>query len=189
MKKSLIQTMSQSTHTPGIHLEFAWNLPGICLEFAWNDLESPWNPPGICLEFAWNGPGICLEWTQNSPGMDLEFAWNGPGMDLEWAWNSPGIHLEWTWNGPGMDLEFTWNPPGIGLKKTLLFFTRIPPGMTWNDLEWQIIWVWIFYLEWGGNLSGFLPNSYHSTWIHLDSYHSAQIWAECVGEGKVLPHL
>ena len=135
------------------------------------DLEFTWNSPGMGLEFTWNSPGMDLEW----PGIHLEWTWNSFGMDLEW----PGIHLEWTCNSPGMDLErpgihleFTWNRA----KKISLFFTRIPPGMTWNDLEWQIIWVWIFYLEWGGNLPGFLPNSYHSTWIQ----------AECVGEGKVL---
>ena len=73
-----------------------------------------------------------------------------PGMDLEFA------------------LEFAWNRA----KKNSFFYS----DSTWNDLEWQIIWVWFFYLEWGGNLPVFLPNSYHSTWI----------WAECVGEGKVL---
>jgi hypothetical protein len=64
--------------------------------------------------------------------MGLESAWNLPGMDLEYAWNVPGICLEWTWNGPGIN-------PKIGLKKHLFFyldFARIPPGMTWNDLEW-----------------------------------------------------
>ena len=45
-------------------------------------------------------------------GMGLKYAWNVPGM----TWNTPGIHLEW------------------GLKKHL-FFTWIPLGMTWNDLE------------------------------------------------------
>ena len=69
-----------------------------------------------------------LELTWNMPGNHLEITWNMPGMDLEWTWNGPGNHLEWAWNGPGM----AWNSPGMGLKKMFLFFTWIPPGITWN---------------------------------------------------------
>ena len=100
MKKSLIQFIqhlqnnvtinTHSWNSPGMDVEFTWNLPRICLEFTWNgpgmDLESTWNRPGIHLEFTWNGPGM----TWNPPGMDLEWTWNGPGICLEW----PGIHLE-----------------------------------------------------------------------------------------------
>jgi len=58
-----------------------------------------------------------------------------PGICLECAWNVPGIDLELTWNVPGIWQEWTWNVSEINL----LFFTWIPPGMTWNDLEWMII--------------------------------------------------
>ena len=69
---------------------------------------------------------------------------------------------------PGIDLEYAWNRA----KKTFLFLLGF-------HSEWPGIWVLIiiiFYLEWGGNLLGFLPNSYHFAHIHL----------ECMGEGKVL---
>jgi len=100
------------------------------------DHQWPWQtytiPPGIDLELTKNMAGIDLEW----PGIWWEWTWN----DLECAWNVPGMDLEWTWNGPGMDLEWpgiwrewTWNGPGMWLKKTFLFLTWIPPGMTWNN--------------------------------------------------------
>ena len=118
-------------------------------------------------------------------GMYPECGWNGPGVDLEW----PGIWWEWTWNGPGMDLEWpgiwwewTWNVAKI----IILFFTWIPPGMTWNDLEWIKIWVWIIKLFLLGMRLEF-------TWIptkflpfHSDPPGSAWIRVECPGQGKVL---
>ena len=125
-------------------------------------------------------PGIDLELTKNMAGMYPECGWNGPGVDLEW----PGIWWEWTWNvAKIIILFFTWIPPGM------TWNTWIPPGMTWNDLEWIKIWVWIIKLFLLGMRLEF-------TWIptkflpfHLDPPGSAWIWVECPGQGKVLDSL
>ena len=126
---------------------------------------------GIWSDFGPNEVGIWSEFGQNLVRIWSEWGWNMVGIWSEWGRNEVRMGLEW-----GRNEVRIWSEYGRKWSKNTSFFNS---DSARNDSE---------KLGMAKNLS--LNFFYFFTWnevgIWLDSYHSAQIRSECVGEGKVL---
>ena len=127
--------------------------------------------------------GIWLEYGQNMVRIWLEYGWSMVGIWLEYGRNEVGMRWEYGGNMVGIWSEYSRNEVGIWLEymvendlKINIFFNS---DSARNDSE---------KLGMAKNLSlnFFLFFTRNEVGIWLDSYHSARIRSECVGEGKVL---
>ena len=138
--------------------------------------------------------GIWLEYGQNMVRIWLEYGWSMVGIWLEYGRNEVGMRWEYGGNMVGIWSEYSRNEVGIWLEymvendlKINIFFNS---DSTQNDSEKLGMAKNLslnFFLFFTRNLVGFLPFCSKFGQIRSDSYHSAQIRSECVGEGKVLP--